>query len=105
MQEIVKQNPSIKANEMILKIHQKNAKTANFLTSRSKMLDIKSDPIFHGQYLIARLRIENLSKQISDLKKSLNAQVDESKNNETYIEISNLTKEKNELQIKLKEMI
>lgn len=105
MLDLIAQNPSIKAKELILKIHQKNKQTANFLTTSSKMLDIKSDSIAHGQYLIARLKLDSLSANIDRLHNELNNSNDDKKANEIYKNIVQLTKEKNNLQLKLKGMI
>ncbi len=71
MAQEVQSNPKIKAKEIIMKVHQKNPKTANMLTEISKMYDIKNNPLQHAKYLVALLYLEQLSARIFDLRQKL----------------------------------
>lgn len=68
---ILKENPSISAKELVMKVYQINPKTANMLTRISKMFDIKDDPERHGKYLIFMLMAEYYSAKIVELKNAL----------------------------------
>lgn len=105
MLEVLKENPKIQAKELIMKIHQKNAKTANMLTSISKMHDIKSDPVAHANYLITRLKILSIRAEIDNLKQIYENTTDSAQAEETYHILSDLQKTEMQMKSNLKGMI
>lgn len=78
------ENPSIKAKELIMKVHQKNAKTANMLTRMSQMYDIKANPKRHAQYLVLCLKSEEINSQIEKMKEKFRAMAECDEKNQLY---------------------
>lgn len=105
MLSVLSENPSIKAKELVLKVHQKNAQTANMLTRISQMYDIKGDPNRHGQYLIMLLRTEEIAMQISNLKAQFRALPEGEKKDSIFKTLNDLQKQQIEFKKKANELI
>lgn len=105
MVSVLSENPSINAAELVMKIHQKNAKTANMLTRISQMYDIKSKPEQHGKYLLLLLKVEEISSKIQTSKAELNNMPDGEDKDKAYVAINELVKAQKDLRNQANEMI
>lgn len=105
MLSVLAENPSIKAKELVMKVHQKNAQTANMLTRISQMYDIKGDPERHGHYLLLLLRAEQISNQIKSLKAEFEKLPEGEQKDSAYKTLNDLQKQQIEFKQKANEMI
>ena len=105
MMGILKENPSISAKELVMKVHQKNAQTANMLTRISKMFDIKNDPERHGKYLLLCLKAEEIAAQISALKLEFSKMPEGEAKDKAFETINELQKQQADFKMQANGMI
>lgn len=101
----VQQNPKISAQELVMRIHQKNSQSANMLTSMSKMFDIKDDPEKHAQFLINTLKVEELKEKVQAKKANFSILEDGKEKDEAYKNLVELQNELTQYKNKVKGMI
>lgn len=82
----IKAQLQIKPQELIYKVHE------NKLTTMSNMLDLKSDPIKHAQYVVYSLQIDQLKDEIRNIKSNQSSNDDK-----VFEQLLNMQNKLNEL--------
>ena len=103
--QAIKENPKISARMLILKVSQKNPQTANMLTGISNLYDFKSNPAYHGKFLLYSLKLEQISTHIEDLKFKFNNMENGKDKDDLFKQIVELQNQQKQLIAKKKELI
>lgn len=88
-----------------MRIHQKNAQTANMLTRISGMFDLKGNPKNHVKYLVCMHESEASCVRERELRQKVNALENEEEKDKMYNEIFALQKRAREFRSAAKELV
>ena len=99
--QTIASNNDINSQELMMKIHQKNDKTLNKLTSDSQRFDFHNKPDIHIKYLMAAINAQDVSLEIANL----TADFKKTNSDATYKKIIELESALNNIKAQITEMI